>query len=121
MSWGKVNLVTRPDMSDLYRCSDCGYQKAYKTLIRDAICPKCGGSRKRTKTNLWGYWTEGDTEPLPCNHCNQKAIVCPKQGNRNSYLWKLKRRRNEKLMVCPNGCLENGRISKLRRKRNVCK
>lgn len=106
MTWEKVNLVTQRDGSDLYRCSECSYEKKYFGFNRDRYCPKCGDGKP---TAIFGYWTsKEEKDRQPCNYCGSPVIECPKEGNPNSRFWELQRFDTETLVVCPRGCLEDG-------------
>lgn len=121
MTWGKVNLVTNADGSDLYKCALCKYKKKYYGLARSPQCPKCQGTGKRNRVDIFGYWSSNTGSKQLCLYCKSKTIVCPKENHPNSILWRLQRTKDEALFVCPNGCYENGsgvyKPSKLKRRR----
>ena len=114
MTWSKVNLVTikgRSGMYDLYRCSECGYEKKYYGLVRDLDCPLRMKQPKKHKIErrIVGGWHYGKYEySSRCNYCNSIEVPCPKSGHPNSKFWNLKRSDKEILTVCPRGCFEDG-------------
>ena len=101
MSWGKSNLVTLPDGSDLYKCSDCGHKQKYFGLDNRSIdCPKC------RPEDIYGGWSHIDSlGKSKCQHCGRLMIEVTKDHPNAKYLY-LKRITDEILLVCPKDCGE---------------
>lgn len=100
MTWEKQNLVTLKDMSDVYKCSECGYKQKYFRLERSRDCPKC-----RPENIYGGWYTFKDIGKAKCYHCNYKLIEVPKEGHPNSKFLNLGRH-GEVLLACPKNCGE---------------
>jgi len=106
MAYDKVNIVTNPDGTDTFRCSDCGHTQKYPGLERDSSCPKCKKHQK--KGVALGFWTAKDTlSESKCYKCKQPVIEVPKEGHPNSKFWPLQKYDDEVLVVCDHGCVES--------------
>lgn len=109
MTWGKQNLVTLIDGSDIYKCSDCGVKIKYFGLEgRPTKCPECHGTGKRDTIVIFGGWLKTCMYLGYCSFCGMRLVKCPKKGHPNSHFWYLKKFPDEFLAVCPMGCLEDG-------------
>lgn len=111
MTWRKKNLVTLPDGSDEYQCSECGFKKKYYSLFREGRCPKCVQNKD---SDVFGAWTSLKHNPtcvyyksISCVYCKSILVACPQDHPNSKYLY-LKQDDGLDLYVCPNGCLEDG-------------
>jgi hypothetical protein len=110
MTWEKKNLVTLSDMSDIFRCSDCGFEKKYYGLERTSKCPKCA----EKEDPIVGWWGVAG-RISSCPSCQATGIIVPKKEHELSSNWKYERP-NEQLICCPNECREkSGKKKKFKR------
>ncbi len=111
MTWEKINLVTKRDGSDEYKCSECGFKKKYYSLRREGECPKC-----KPAMTVGGWVPLGVKMKNDCPICGDDMINVPRKGHSLSQYWSLEQE-GQKLMCCPNDCKEGSKPRKLKIKR----
>jgi Zn ribbon nucleic-acid-binding protein len=116
LSWEKQNLVTLKDMSDIYKCSKCGYEQKYFGIGgRSQYCPKC------KPEDIYGGWSSPDSiGKSKCYHCGRLMIKVTKDHPNGKYLH-LKRHDDEILTACPKNCGEKTGIKPGVTKRHILK
>jgi len=95
--WAKKNLVTLKGGGDIYKCSQCKYEKKY--IVLGSVppdCPKCTGKELAEQPPSW--WSS--LNPSKCQ-CGRVATIVPRTGHPLSEYWKYERP-GEFLWYCPD-------------------
>jgi len=105
VGWHKVNAVTNKDMTDTWKCDECGFKRNYRLGEGRGGCPQC------MKKKPAGWWSQ---EMMSyCGICEEKGKLVPKTGHILSEYWKLKRHKDEKLYYCSYGCLDSESVKEV--------